>query len=323
MPQEAPQETSQSHAAIDVHQHLWTPEFVERLRARTQVPYLRGWTLHTAAEAPYEVDPQAHDVARRVAVDHEAEVGTACLSLSSPLGIEDLPRPQAGLLIDAWHQGVQELPDHFRAWASVPSEDPDLAAVHALLAQDRFVGLQLPASSVLSPAAWERVSSLLVAAEVAGKPVMIHPGAEPARPLRGSVPGWWDPVVGYVAQMSAAWWGWHAFGGRDLFGDLRLVFAAGAGLAPLQAERHLRRGGTDRPVDPNVYVDTSGYGPRALDALVRVLGIDALVLGSDRPYAEPIGEFLGLAATHALRVRNPLALLSPTPAYDQAWAVAS
>jgi hypothetical protein len=323
MPQEAPQETTSPHAAIDVHQHLWTPEFVERLRARTQVPYLRGWTLHTAAEAPYEVDPQAHDVARRIAADHEAEVGAACLSLSAPLGIEDLPRPQASLLIDAWHRGVAELPDHFKAWASVPTDEPDVAALHTLLADEKFVGLQLPATSVASPHAWERVSALLVAAEVAGKPVLIHPGAERARPLRGPVPGWWAPVVGYVAQMHAAWWSWQAFGGRDLFGDLRLVFAAGAGLAPVHSERHLRRGGTDRPVDPNVYVDTSGYGPRGLDALVRVLGIDALVLGSDRPYAEPIADFLGLAATHALRVRNPQALLSPTPAYDLTWAVAS
>jgi len=319
MPQEAPV----AHAAVDVHQHLWTPEFVERLRARTQVPYLRGWTLYTAAEAPYEVDPQAHDVARRIAADHEAEVGAACLSLSAPLGIEDLPRPQASLLIDAWHRGVRELPDHFRAWASVPAEDPDVPALHALLAEDRFVGLQLPATSVSSPDAWERVSSLLLAAEVAGKPVLVHPGAEQTQPVGGAVPGWWPPVVGYVAQMSAAWWGWKAFGGRDLFGDLRLVFAAGAGLAPVHSERHLLRGGTDRAVDPNVYVDTSGYGPRALDALVRVLGIDALVLGSDRPYGQPVSEFLGLAATHALRVRNPLALLSPTPAYDLTWAVAS
>ncbi|MFL6173538.1 MAG: amidohydrolase family protein [Marmoricola sp.] len=319
MPQEAPA----AHAAIDIHQHLWTPELVEKLRARTQVPYLRGWTLHTAAEAPYEVDAGAHDVARRIAADHEAEVGASCLSLSAPLGIEDLPRPQASLLIDAWHRGVTELPDHFRAWASVPTEDPDVAALHALLAQDRFVGLQLPATTVLSPASWERVSALLVAAEVAGKPVMIHPGPERPRPLRGSVPDWWHPVVGYVAQMGSAWWAWQAFGGRDLFADLRLVFAAGAGLAPVHQERYVLRGGVDRPVDPNVYVDTSCYGPRALDALVRVLGIDALVLGSDRPYGEPIAELLGLAATHAVRVRNPLALLTPTPAYDQAWAVAS
>jgi predicted TIM-barrel fold metal-dependent hydrolase len=308
--------------AIDVHQHLWTEEFVERLRARTQVPYLRGWTLFTAGEPPYEIDPGAHDVTRRIAADRESEVGTACLSLSSPLGIEDLPRPQAALLIDAWHRGVRDLPDHFRAWASVPSTEPDVAALHTLLADDRFVGLQLPATALATPAAWERAGALLVAAEVAGKPVLVHPGAEAHRPQQSPVPGWWHPTVGYVAQMAAAWWAWQALPGRGLFPHLKIVFAAAAGLAPLHQERQVMRGGTDRPVDPRVFVDTSGYGPRALDALTRVLGIDALVLGSDRPYAEPISELLGDAATLALRVRNPQRLLE-VDAPEPVWAVAS
>ena len=47
---------------IDVHQHLWPAEFVDRLRARTTAPYLDGWTLHTTGEAPYDVDPAAHAV---------------------------------------------------------------------------------------------------------------------------------------------------------------------------------------------------------------------------------------------------------------------
>ncbi|MBO9522126.1 MAG: amidohydrolase [Nocardioidaceae bacterium] len=315
---------AQEHHAIDVHQHLWTDELVDRLRARTSVPYLRGWTLHTAAEPPYEVDPESHDVARRLAADTESEVGLTCLSLSAPLGIEALPRPQASLLIDAWHRGVSTLPEHFKAWASVPSIDPDLAAVRTILAHERFAGLQLPATEVDSPAAWERNAGLLLAAEQAGKPVFVHPGAEPRRPLRGTVPGWWDPVVGYVAQQQAAWWGWHAFDGRSLFPDLRIVFAAGAGLAPVHAERHLIRGGRSAPVDPNVFVDTSCYGPRALDSLVRHLGIDALVLGSDRPYGEPIAELFGDAATHAVRVANPQRLLEPRPRGGELeWAIAS
>lgn len=317
------------HAAIDVHQHLWTDEFLDRLRARTQVPYVRGWTLHTAAEPPFEIDPQGHDVTRRIAADHESEVGTACLSLSAPLGIEALPRPQASLLIDAWHRGVSALPAHFRAWASVPSFEPSelvdtSAAVHRLLADDRFVGLQLPANQVDTPGAWERHGALLLAAETAGKPVFIHPGAVPATALRGRVPGWWDPVVSYVGQLSAAWWGWHAFDGRALFPELRLVFAAGAGLAPTQVERQLLRGGTSVPVDPNLFVDTSCYGPRALDSLVRHLGIDALVLGSDRPYGEPARTLFGPAATHAIRVANPARLLDAARQGGEVeWAIAS
>jgi len=41
-----------------------------------------------------------------------------------------------------------------------------------------------------------------------------------------------------------------------------------------------------------------------------VLGIDALVNGSDRPYAEPAHLELGAAALHALRTQNTQRLLN-------------
>src|SRR3954451_14729626 len=140
-----------STGAIDVHQHLWPDELVDRLRARSKAPYLRGWTLHTDGEPPYEVDPAGHEVAARVATDQEAGVVTACLSLSAPLGIDGLLRPEAQPLIDAWHRGVRALPDHYCAWASVPSEDACVTDLRALLDEDRFVGLQLPATDLLTP----------------------------------------------------------------------------------------------------------------------------------------------------------------------------
>jgi hypothetical protein len=312
--------------AIDVHQHLWPDELVDRLRARQQAPYLRGWTLHTDGEPPYDVDPSGHDVEKRIAADHDAGVGQACLSLSAPLGIESLPAPEARPLLQAWHRGVQSLPEHFRAWASVPTgADVDVAALRGLLAADCFVGVQLPATELLTPVAWERAARVLLAAELAGKPVFVHPGPEPRSVLGGELPAWWAPVVGYTAQMQAAWWGWQAFGGRAVFPRLRLLFGAGAGLAPVLTERHEMRGGGRTVVDSNVFVDTSGTGTRALEALVRVLGIDVLTLGSDRPYAEPLTELLGDAATRAVRVTNPARLLEPatTVGGEQEWAVAS
>lgn len=316
----------QAVTAVDVHQHLWPDELVDRLRARSRAPYLRGWTLYTDGEPPYDVEPADHDVATRVAADREAGVGLACLSLSAPLGIEGLDRPEAQPLVDAWHRGARELPEHFRVWASVPTESPDVIGLHALLADDRFVGLQLPATDLGTPLAWERVAHLLLAAELAGKPVFVHPGPEPRRVQAGGLPAWWAPVVGYTAQLQAAWWGWNAVGGRGLFPRLKLVFAAGAGLAPVFSERHALRGGERTTVDPDVFVDTSGTGERALEAVVRVLGIDALVLGSDRPYGDPLAELLGEAATRAVRVSNPDRLLAVDPTGrggERQWAQAS
>ena len=283
---------------IDLHQHLWPEPLVERLRARSRAPYLRDWALHTAGEPPFEVEPSQHDVARRVETDRRAGVGLAGVALSAPLGIEYLARQGAGALIDAWHVSVHDLPTHFRAWASVPAVDPDLAGLVDLLRDDRFLGLQLPATDLSTPAAWERAGAVLEVAQASGKPVFVHPGPETRTP-GGRAPSWWAPVVGYVAQMQSAWWGWHAVGGRSQFPSLRLLFAAGAGLAPVQHERHTARGGEPGIVDPEVFVDTSSYGPQALDALVRVLGIDVLVLGSDRPYGVPVDQLFGEAASHA------------------------
>jgi predicted TIM-barrel fold metal-dependent hydrolase len=287
-------------SAIDLHQHLWPEALVEGLRSRTRAPYLRGWTLHTAGEAPYDVDPADHEVDRRVVLDQQAGVGRACVSLSAPLGIEELPPAEADRLIDAWHEGAAALPDHFAAWASVPAVEPDLDGLARLLS-DGFVGVQVPASQLAIPAGWERLADVLRVAERADRPVLVHPGPVAVE----SAPSWWAPVVGYVGQMHASWWAWHAVGGRSQFPRLRVVFAAGAGLAPLHHERLRARGGRLGPVDPDVFVDTSSYGAQAVDGLARVLGIDAIVLGSDRPYAEPVSSLLGDAATKAIRIDNP------------------
>ncbi len=251
--------------AVDLHQHLWPASFVELLRRRTRAPYLRGWQLVTEGEPAYDVRPADHEVARRIEQDHRAGIGLACLSLSAPLGIESLPGDEASALLDGYHAGVHDLPEHFAAWASVPTTEPDLLGLADLLA-GRFVGVQLPATALTTPAGWSAVADVLRVAELSDKPVFVHPGPMPPA---GALPPWWAPVVGYVAQLQAAWWGWHAFGGRSQFPQLRLVFAAGAGLAPVHHERLTARGGRLGPVDPDLFVDTSSYGAQALDALTR------------------------------------------------------
>lgn len=291
--------------AIDLHQHLWPEPLLEVLRRRTRTPYLRGWTLHTAGEPEYAVAPADHDVERRIALDLEAGTSLACVSLSAPLGLESLPRDEAGAALAAWHAGAAALPDHFAAWASVPVVEPDLDELTSLLS-GRFVGVQVAATQVATPEGWAALGQVLRVAEQLGKPVFVHPGPVDVEP---SAPGWWAPVVGYVGQLHAAWWAWHAVGGRGQFPSLRVVFAAGAGLAPLHHERLSARGGEPGTVDPDVFVETSSYGAQGVDALIRVLGIDAVVLGSDRPYAEPLPPLFGAAATRAIRVDNPRRVL--------------
>ena len=295
---------------VDVHQHLWPPALVEQLRRRVVAPRLEGWTLHLPGEPTYDVRPADHDITARC---RQEPADLVVLSLSSPLGVEDFS--DAGDLLDTWHAGAAELPEPFAAWAAASRTEPDLVGLQRLLEPmdgKGFRGLQVPATWLATPRDLEAVAPLLAVAEAAGRPVLVHPGPVGAMPSEQSLPGWWPALVPYVAQLHAAWWTWHV-AGRALLPDLRICFAAGAGLAPIQHERLGARGGRltepGRALDPGVFVDTSSYGPQAIDALVRVLGIDAVVLGSDRPYADPTALGLGAAAERAITSTNPTRLL--------------
>lgn len=119
-------------------------------------------------------------------------------------------------------------------------------------------------------------------------------------------------MVPYVQQMHSAWYAFRAFG-RPRHPRLRVCFALLAGLAPLHGERLAARGGRQQEGDIGVFVETSSYGPTAVEAMVRALGVNAVVQGSDRPYALPPqhpGYGLGGAAAYAFRIANPRRLLS-------------
>jgi 6-methylsalicylate decarboxylase len=106
--------------------------------------------------------------------------------------------------------------------------------------------------------------------------------------------------------MQAAWLVWVT-SGRRLFPQLRTIFAMLAGLAPLQAERLLSRGGPAiRKADPLIFYETSSYGPRAVSVMERLVGADQLVYGSDRPIVDPHGQGVQGALSSVRGVRGVL-----------------
>ena len=265
-----------------------------------------GWRLRVDGEPEAPFDPADHDADRRAALVHADGIDRALVALSPPLGIEALPAAEAEPLLAAYHDGVAELPAEFGAWAAVGLSDPDPPSLSVLL--DRgFVGACVPAQALGDPEGFERLGPVLEALERHDAPLLIHPG--PAASCASPRPGWWPAVTDYVAAMQRAW---HAFAawGRSAHPRLRVCFAMLAGLAPLHRERLVARGG--RPAsDPDVFLDTSSYGVRAVDAVVREIGVDRLVYGSDRPVISPAKLSLGAAMEVALRERNPSRLLGP------------
>ena len=295
-------------AAIDIHQHLWPEPLLRALSQRREPPMLvraaAGWTLRLEGEPDTPVDPADHDPGRRAALAEADGLGRALIAPSGPLGIEALPAGEAEPLLEAYHEGAAALPAPFGAWAAIGLDAPDPAALARRL-DEGFAGACVAAGALAGAAGYERLGPLLETLDRAGAPLLVHPGPTVAAP---GAPPWWSALTGYVAAMHTAWYAFATWG-RPAHPGLRVCFAMLAGLAPLHRERLLARGGRG-VADPGVFLDVSSYGDRAIDAVVREIGIDQLVFGSDRPVVEPRELALGDAVRAAVRERNPERLLN-------------
>jgi 6-methylsalicylate decarboxylase len=333
---------------VDVHQHLWPEALIALLARRSEPPRVRrrgdGWYIETPGEPETAFDPAGHDPELRAELVRADGLDLACVALSSPLGIESLPPSAAQPLLDAWHESAATFPPELRAWAAPMLAAPDPGELGELL--DRgFVGICLPAEALARPDAVERWAPVLELLGDREKPLFVHPGPAPetlprpastgaapdtaaavpstngaapdtaaavpstngaAPDTAAAMPLWWPALTRYVAAMSTAW---HAFAAAGpVHPRLRVCFAMLAGLAPLHRERLLRRGG-DAAAMPELFLDTSSYGPRAIDAVIRELGVDALVYGSDRPVVAPAAPDFGEAVRVAMLSRNPARML--------------
>ena len=151
-------------------------------------------------------------------------------------------------------------------------------------------------------------------------PLFVHPGS--GADLPGS-PAWFAPLTDYVTQMHTAW---HAFAatGRRAHPELRVLWAILAGGAPLHAERLAARGGPASAVlDRRSFYDTSSYGAELIEATARVVGLDQLVHGSDRPVVAPITAPLGDGAWWSMTVQAPARLLGTRAAASMAAPIAA
>ena len=302
---------------IDVHQHLWTDALLEGLAERRTMPFVRRShgmrVLHSAGERPYLIDLEAEAPARRAGLLESDGLDLALLALSSPIGVEALPREQALELIEAHLEGVLALPEGFAAWGPVALDRADPDDVDRLLARG-CVGISLPAGALARPDALLRIAPLLERVQARRATLFVHPGSAPgARPAEATLsePLWWRALTDYVAQMQAAWLTFATLG-RSEYPALRVLFAMLAGGGPLLSERLQARGGPAVDLrDPLTFYETSSYGPAAVETMARRVGPEQLLYGSDRPVIEPLA-----TGREALLRTNAAILLEgahPTP----------
>ncbi len=281
---------------IDVHQHFWSEPLLDALSMRSEFPFVRRESglsvLYLVGERPYVIEHSRDEAARRAALVDGDGLDLALVCLSSPLGIEWLPREQASPLIDAYHDGALALGDRFGVWGSLALDRPDPNDVDRALSRG-CVGISLPAGALSSVDALASLDPVLARLQEHDVPLLVHPGPGAGR-LTGELaaarlgdPLWWPALTSYVAGMQSAWLAFISCG-RSQHPRLRVIFSMLAGLAPLQSERLTCRGGpSPSEPDPLIFYDTSSYGSSAISAVAGCVGWGQLLYGSDRPVVDP------------------------------------
>jgi 2,3-dihydroxybenzoate decarboxylase len=208
---------------------------------------------------------------------------------------------------------VRAHPTRFAAFAALPLQDPDaaVAELRRAVGQLDFKGALVNdhiQGGYLDDPAFDRVWATL--ADL-GVPLYLHPGMPPADR--------WHVIDGHP-ELDGALWSWQAATGGhamrvlmsgvfDRHPAARMILGHGGEFLPFQLSRFDSRYATITVPCPlrrlpseyfgtNVTATTSGVlAPAAIEALVRVIGADAVLFAVDYPYENTDAAIAALEGT--------------------------
>ncbi len=288
---------------IDMHSHFYGGGLVETLRARTERPYLReradGVTVMVAMNGEFPFTDHYHDPEVGLAEMQAQGLTHRLITFPGALGVDLLPAAEIADAISAYNDHLAQLNKDtggsLIGLAGVPLADLDLACaeVRRIRRDLGLPGIILPSNYFNSLAEADTLRPLLEAANEFGCHIMLHPGLKvgqepPPRPadlmqyrlsaidLQSSVSQVALTVI--LSDMLDAYPN-VTFQVVNLGGTLPFIFERLESIArhrnpdePFPTER-LRR----------LWYDCASLGPRALEAAVKLLGADRIMLGSDYP----------------------------------------
>jgi predicted TIM-barrel fold metal-dependent hydrolase len=293
---------------IDMHAHWKPSEVADALRARTREPRIVAGTDGVEVlKAPRMVDATLAEAFNEAAVElarmDRQDVSVSVLSvLGSFCWIEAQPIDEALPLCRMVNDGLAALttryPGRFAAFAALPLTDMAAAAAEfeRVMALPGIIGAQLPGNLFLTGDAAEAARPLLAVAHRHKAIIFIHHGPRPGDAFP-KVPGGTDNVrrrngtLDMQASLSSVM---VTLCLTDLladYPDARVVVHNLGGNIPYEVERMDHRCLLDTPDEelPStrfrrataVYVDCNSFGPRAIEAAVRLYGAERIVCGTD------------------------------------------
>lgn len=315
---------------IDVHNHAMPDSALELLRRDPAYGVrLTGSRWSGGRHVDFEISASFVEPAGKLDELESKGLEGAVVSVAPPLFYYHVDAGRGEEMARAVNTGLAAFcaaaPDRLRWLASVPMQDPDRAvAVLDDAAAEGCVGVEIGTAvgpRRLDEDAFEPFWAL---AEERRLPVTLHPayseGINPAL-----APFYLENVLGFLFDTTIAIVRLICAGVLDRHPALRLVLLHAGGFFPYQAGR-LRHARTVRPelaespVDPWSYLDrlsfdTITHDQLALEYLVRRVGTDQVVLGSDLPFdmatpqpMEMLRRAVDRETADTIAERNPAAL---------------
>lgn len=290
---------------IDVHNHLFSGEWLEYLEKRTESPRLeRGEviTLYSHEAVTTHIVNRGHyDPAARVRDLDDAGIDTQIVSMTIP-GVEELP-PDDGVtwarkINDFYAEVSQKYPGRFYAYATLPCQEVNEAVKEIDRAyRDLGVkGLSMFSNVNFKPLCSPEFFPIYAKAEAYGLPVFIHPALPFTAEImkRHRLPA---GVYGFTLDTTLAVMSLISNGVLERYPKLKIVHAHLGGVVPYLARRmdassraSSRELGIDLPKPPSeyykeqVYPDSiSGHMP-ALRCCLDFVGAEHICLGTDYPH---------------------------------------
>jgi aminocarboxymuconate-semialdehyde decarboxylase len=283
---------------IDTHNHVFPEEAIELLnRDPVYGTHVEGHTVKGRTHVDFTLADSFRSPGAKIAELEEKGLEGAVVSAAPPLLYYDTPPEALAAMCSAVNQGLKRFcgdsPDRFRWMAHVPMSTPSSAA--AMLEQaagEGAVGVEVGTSIAGRRLDEPEFEVFWAAADRLGLPVLIHPAYnEASKPLEDY---YLQNVIGNMLETTIAIERLICSGMLDRHPTVRIELVHSGGYFPYQAGR-LKHARTvrpelgDAPADPWAYigricVDTITHDRLALEYLVRRVGEENVVMGTDLPF---------------------------------------
>ncbi len=293
---------------IDMHAHWKPSEVADALRARTREPRIvRGTDGAEVLKAPRMADTALAEAFNEAVVElarmDRQDVAVSVLSvLGSFCWIEAQPVDEALPLCRKVNDGLAAIcarhPGRFAAFAALPLTDLAAAAAEfeRVMGLPGMIGAQLPGNLFLTRENAEAARPLLAVAHRHKAVLFIHHGPRPGDAFPKFAGGTDNArrrngTLDMQASLSSVM---VTLCLTDLladYPDATVVVHNLGGNIPYEVERMDHRCLLDTPDEElpsarfrraaTVYVDCNSFGPRAIEAAVRLYGAERIVCGTD------------------------------------------